>query len=146
MRRAVEHVRVMGDTDIFPRLPEAEMFVDRIDEVVKTVSKMQAGQYQATSSVEMLTPKSELGFRITNQLTASDNLIYTAAVLENAEGIEKYRQENSGIQLFLTVMILPAKLGFSKRDAVTMIGLRTYRALAWGIALFRRLDQSSKRT
>lgn len=86
----------MGDTDLFPALPELRFFADQTDEVVQLVARMNPGQYNPVSSMEVLTPKSALGFRIGHQLTASDSVIFTAAVVENGEGIEERRQRASG--------------------------------------------------
>ena len=94
--RAIEHIDAVGDTDLYPRLPEAAFFVACFEEVASFVGKLNVGNYNPVSSVEVLTPKSKLGFRIGHQLTASDNLIYTAAVIENAEGIEDLRNKTSG--------------------------------------------------
>ena len=94
--RAIEHISTVGDTDLFPRLPEVAFFVDCSEEVASLVGKMNVGNYNPVSSVEVLIPKSSLGFRIGHQLTAADALIYTAAVIENAEGIEELRRGTSG--------------------------------------------------
>lgn len=94
--RAIEHIGAVGDTDLYPRLPETAFYVACPEEVADFVEKMNVGAYQPVSSVEVLTPKSSLGFRIGHQLTAPDSLIYTAAVIENAEGIEELRNNTSG--------------------------------------------------
>lgn len=95
IRRAIQHLDAVGDTDIFPRLPEATFFRACTDEVIELTRKLNVANYNPVSSVEVLTPKSELGFRIGHQLTASDALIYTAAVIENANGIEELRRNTS---------------------------------------------------
>jgi len=86
----------VGDTDLYPRLPEAAFFSACSAEVAHLVGKMNIGGYNPVSSVEVLTPKSNLGFRIGHQLTAPDALIYTAAVIESANGIEALRESTSG--------------------------------------------------
>lgn len=98
--RAIEHISAIGDTDLFPRLPEAAFFVACADEAADLVGKMNVGSYNPVSSVEVLIPKSKLGFRIGHQLTAPDALIYTAAVIENADGIEDLRRRTSGAVAF----------------------------------------------
>lgn len=94
--RAIKHLEAVGDTDLFPRLPEAAFFSACAEEVATLVGRLNVGNYSPVSSVEVLTPKSELGFRIGHQLTAPDALIYTAAVIENADGIEELRRNTSG--------------------------------------------------
>lgn len=100
IRRAIEHLNVVGDTDLFPRLPEAAIFAACEDEVVAELGRQNLGSYNPVGSVEMLVPKSELGFRIGHQLTATDTLVYTAAVIENAESIEQHRRETSADAAF----------------------------------------------
>ncbi len=100
VRRAVKHLAAAGDTDLFPLLPEARFFSDHTDVVANLVASMNPGNYDPISSMEVLTPKSALGFRIGHQLTAADSLIYTAAVIESAEGIENIRRATSGDAAF----------------------------------------------
>ena len=100
VRRAVQHITSAGDTDLFPPLPEARFFNDEADAIAGLVGKLNMGQYDPVSSVEVLTPKSSLGFRIGHQLTAVDSLLFTAAVIENADGIEEIRQKTSGDSAF----------------------------------------------
>ncbi len=94
--RAISHLDAVGDTDLYPRLPEFAYFVARAEEVAELVRRINLGGYNPVSSVEVLTPKSNLGFRIGHQLTAPDALFYTAAVIENAEGMEELRRKESG--------------------------------------------------
>jgi hypothetical protein len=100
IRRAVQHLHAVGDTDLFPRLPETGFFHARLEDVVSSLSRLNMGQYNPVSSIEVLTPKSVLGFRIGHQLTYTDALIYTAAVIENAQGIENIRTSTSGDSAF----------------------------------------------
>jgi len=93
--RAIQHLEAVGDTDLFPRLPEMRYFSDCADEVADSIGRMNVGNYNPVSSVEVLTPKSALGFRIGHQLTAPDVVMYTASVIENAEGIEQLRRDTS---------------------------------------------------
>lgn len=94
--RAIAHLNAVGDSDLFPKLPEIRFLAAAQDEVVGTIERLGVGNYNPTSSIEVLTPKSELGFRIGHQLTATDSLIYTASVIEAGAGIERLRQEHSG--------------------------------------------------
>lgn len=94
--RAIEHLSAVGDTDLFPKLPELRFLQAQQDAIIDLIDRMGVGNYNPTSSVEVLTPKSELGFRIGHQLTVTDSLIYTASVIETAPGIERLRQQQSG--------------------------------------------------
>ncbi|MBC2653290.1 RNA-directed DNA polymerase [Novosphingobium aerophilum] len=70
-------------------------FKENSESVADLVSKLTLGQYNPVSSVEVLTPKANLGFRIGHQLTATDILIYTASVIECADGIQDLRDRTS---------------------------------------------------
>lgn len=91
VRRAINHLGALGDTDLFPRLPEMRCFLERPGAIAKDCEKLNIGQYTPTGPVETLTPKSWLGFRIAHQLTASDNVIYLAALLDCAPLLEAVR-------------------------------------------------------
>lgn len=94
--RAIEHLCAVGDTDLFPKLPELRFLGACTAEVEDAIGRLTVGSYSPTSSVEVLTPKSELGFRIGHQLTCTDTLIYTAALVECASGLEGLRHKTSG--------------------------------------------------
>ena len=93
--RAIQHLDAVGDTDLFPKLPEMGFFIANSERVAELVSKLSVGNYNPVSSVEVLTPKSNLGFRIGHQLTATDILIYTASCIECAAGIQELRDKTS---------------------------------------------------
>lgn len=100
VRRAIDHLGTFGDTDLFPRLPEFRCFLERPAAIAKDCKKLNIGQYTPTGAVETLTPKSWLGFRIAHQLTASDNLIYLAALLDCAPNLEAARLGKDDNQAF----------------------------------------------
>ena len=91
VRRAIDHLGTFGDTDLFPRLPEMRCFLERPGTIAKDCGSLNIGQYMPVGVVETLTPKSWLGFRIAHQLTASDSLIYLAALLDCAPYLESAR-------------------------------------------------------
>jgi hypothetical protein len=91
VRRAINHLGVFGDTDLFPRLPEMRCFLERPGTIAKDCASLNLGQYKPVGVVETLTPKSWLGFRIAHQLTASDNVIYLGALLDCAPSLEAAR-------------------------------------------------------
>ncbi|MGJ4888853.1 RNA-directed DNA polymerase [Bradyrhizobium sp. HKCCYLRH3099] len=91
VRRAINHLGLFGDTDLFPRLPEMRCFLERPGTIAKDCQKLNIGQYAPVGVIETLTPKSWLGFRIAHQLTASDNVIYLAALLDCAPNLETAR-------------------------------------------------------
>lgn len=91
VRRAINHLGAFGDTDLFPRLPEMRCFLERPGTIAKDCECLNIGQYNPVGVIETLTPKSWLGFRIAHQLTAADNVIYLAALLDCAPCLEAAR-------------------------------------------------------
>lgn len=100
VRRAIDHLGSFGDTDLFPRLPEMRCFLERPDTIAKDCESLNIGQYTPVGVVETLTPKSWLGFRIAHQLTAGDNVIYLAALLDCASNLEAARLPRGGNEAF----------------------------------------------
>ncbi|HTI66671.1 MAG TPA: RNA-directed DNA polymerase [Caulobacteraceae bacterium] len=100
VRRAIDHLGSFGDTDLFPRLPEMRCFIERPAATAIDCKNINIGQYTPTGVVETLTPKSWLGFRIAHQLTASDNVIYLAALLDCAPNLEAARLPKDGNEAF----------------------------------------------
>jgi hypothetical protein len=100
VRRAIDHLGAFGDTDLFPRLPEMRCFLERPSAIAKQCESLHIGQYAPVSAIETLTPKSWLGFRIAHQLTAADNVIYLAALLDCAPNLEASRLSKDGNEAF----------------------------------------------
>ena len=100
VKRAIEHLGAFGDTDLFPRLPEMRCFIERPDAIANDCANINIGEYTPASAIETLTPKSWLGFRIAHQLTASDNVIYLAALLDCAPMLEATRLPKDGNEAF----------------------------------------------
>lgn len=100
VRRSIDHLASFGDTDLFPRLPEMRCFIERPGAIAKDCALLNIGQYTPVGAVETLTPKSWLGFRIAHQLTASDSVIYLAALLDCASHLEASRVPKDGNEAF----------------------------------------------
>lgn len=100
VRRSIEHLASFGDTDLFPRLPEMRCFIERPGTIAKDCAQINIGQYTPVGAVETLTPKSWLGFRIAHQLTASDSVIYLAALLDCAPNLEASRVSKDANEAF----------------------------------------------
>jgi hypothetical protein len=66
-------------------------FLERPGTIAKDCESLNIGQYAPVGAIETLTPKSGLGFRIAHQLTAADNVIYLAALLDCAPNLEAAR-------------------------------------------------------
>lgn len=91
IRRAIHHLRRQGDSDIVPPLPEYLFFNENQVELVKICSNLTLGSFNPKSAVQLLSPKSEFGYRIAHQLTAFDNLIYLSAAVVCARPLETQR-------------------------------------------------------
>ena len=52
VRRAINHLGALGDTDLFPRLPEMRCFLERPGAIAKDCEKLNIGQYAPTGPVE----------------------------------------------------------------------------------------------
>lgn len=89
--RAIEHIQKFGDTDLFPSLPEMRCYIESKDAVADEFGKLTVGNFKPQHCIESLTPKGVLGFRISHQLAASDNIVYLAAAIAAAPALEKYR-------------------------------------------------------
>lgn len=100
VRRAINHLGALGDTDLFPRLPEMRCFLERPGAIANDCEKLNIGQYIPSGPIETLTPKSWLGFRIAHQLTAADNVIYLASLLDCAPKLESSRLPETGNEAF----------------------------------------------
>ncbi|WP_209347198.1 hypothetical protein [Pontixanthobacter sp. CEM42] len=91
VKRAINHIGAFGDTDLFPRLPEMRCYLDCASEIADDCDNLNIGQYEPAGALETLTPKSWLGFRIAHQMTAADNIILLAAILDCAPFLEASR-------------------------------------------------------
>lgn len=88
---AINHIVRFGDTDIFPHLIELRFLAEKRVEISDKLSQYNVSNYQPSHSIEALAPKSRFGFRIANQLLLADCLVFTAAVIEIADDLEKIK-------------------------------------------------------
>jgi hypothetical protein len=88
LKRAIVHLYTLGDTDIFPTPFEFSFYAQCQDDVIQTLSQLDAGSHTPTSAFECLSPKGNLSFRIAHQLYPVDTLLYTAAVIQIAPLLE----------------------------------------------------------
>jgi hypothetical protein len=99
-KRAVSHLAKFGDTDLFPSLPEMRCYIDCVDAVATEFEKLTAGNFKPQHCIESLTPKGSLGFRISHQLSATDNIVYLAAMILAAPALESYRASDESKRSF----------------------------------------------
>jgi hypothetical protein len=92
LKTAVKHLCRYGDTDVLPHLPELAFYSGEQKAVIAELSKLDLDSYKPSGAVEVLAPKSRYGFRIAHQLSALDNLLLLAAVVQIGDKIEAKRQ------------------------------------------------------
>jgi Reverse transcriptase (RNA-dependent DNA polymerase) len=88
---ALLHIQKYGDTDIFPVPFEFEAIRHGWVWLQKELSLFDLETYRIGSLRRILVPKPSSGFRVATQLDPIDSLIYTAAIYEAAEAIERSR-------------------------------------------------------
>jgi hypothetical protein len=90
--RAIDHLTKFGDTDIFPHFVEIVFLHEMKDKVVEEIAQLDLDNFSPTQAVETIAPKSRYGFRIVHQPHFLETLLYTAAVVEIADDLEKLKR------------------------------------------------------
>lgn len=98
--RAIKHLHKFGDTDLFPSLPEMQCYVDCTEKVAEAFENLTVGNFRPLNCIETLTPKGAMGFRISHQLSATDNIVYLASTILAAPELENYRQKSDNNRSF----------------------------------------------
>ena len=88
---ALAHVRRFGDTDIFPLPFEYECLAHDWKSVGSFLAGVDLTDYKIRPDSPVMVIKPGGGFRAATQLDPLDHLLYTAAIYEAAELIEKAR-------------------------------------------------------
>lgn len=88
---ALTHVLRFGDTDIFPVPFEYEAISHNWNSIGPYLPSLDCGSYRVSSDRRVMAIKTGGGFRAAVQLDPLNHLIYTAAVYEAAELIERVR-------------------------------------------------------
>ncbi len=102
LNRAIEHLCKFGDTDVFPHLPELKILSDLRQDpaLIKVLRELNLDEYLPAGAFEALGPKGRYSFRITHQLSALDNVLFLAAVVQIGDKIEALRHSTDGIEAF----------------------------------------------
>ena len=100
LERAIGHLSKYGDTDVFPHLPELAFFGDESSPIIEELQNLDLDSYNPSGAIEALAPKSRYSFRITHQLSAVDNVLLLASVIELGRKIEALRQPAQGIEAY----------------------------------------------
>lgn len=87
--RALDHICVFGDTDVFPHLCEIAFLKEERSSIIVELENLDLDSFAPAQSVESLAPKSRYGFRIVHQMQMLETVLFTAAVIEIADEIEK---------------------------------------------------------
>lgn len=100
LRRAIQHLSVYGDTDVFPHLPEIAFLREREDAIVAELAALDLDTFAPLGAVEALAPKSRYGFRITHQLQPLETLLLLGCVIEVGPQIETHRASSDESRSF----------------------------------------------
>lgn len=92
LRRAVGHVAKYGDTDVLPHPVESVFLSERKTKIVDELAALDLDTFKPAQGVEIIAPKSRLGFRIVHQLPILETLLLTAAVIEIGGDLEKRKR------------------------------------------------------
>lgn len=91
LKWALEHINKYHDNYIFPVPFEFEAINEYKDEVFDYIEELNISDFGIQSYRTEITPKSQIGFRISTQLDPLDSVIYNAVLYEIFESIEKNR-------------------------------------------------------
>lgn len=91
IRWAIKHIDKEGDTDLFPKPIEIEIFKEIEDEVVNRLKALDIGSYKWNPSRRFVIPKSELSYRLATQLDPIDSIMLAAIIYEYGNLIESKR-------------------------------------------------------
>jgi hypothetical protein len=92
IKRAIEHLSSYGDTDVFPHLIELVFLQETADKVIQELAQLDLDSFSPAQAVETIAPKSRYGFRIVHPQLLLETLLYTAAVIEIADDLEKLKR------------------------------------------------------
>ncbi len=136
LRRAVGHVAKYGDTDVLPHPVESVFLSERKTKIVDELAALDLDTFKPAQGVEIIAPKSRLGFRIVHQLPILETLLLTAAVIEIGGDLEKRKRPIEEFGSFA--------YRFSKEKGVSLFTKNhTYRDwLEWQRHLVSDLDYS----
>jgi len=85
---AINHINKYNDTYIFPRPFEFDAINDNLDEVINHIKGINISDFGIQTYRTEITPKSQVGFRISTQLDPVDSIIYNAVLYEIIDDIE----------------------------------------------------------
>lgn len=88
---ALNHINKYNDTYVFPMPFEFEAINENKDEVIKHIKRIDVSSFGLQTYRSEITPKNQVGFRISTQLDPIDSIIYNAVLYEIHEVIENAR-------------------------------------------------------
>jgi hypothetical protein len=88
---ANKHIKIFGDTDIFPIPFEFEAIRHCWDEIVVRLRNYELDKYMVRPAKRLQVPKPTGGYRMGIQLDPLDAIVYSAIVYELAEQVENQR-------------------------------------------------------
>jgi hypothetical protein len=93
--RAINHLIKYGDTDVLPPSFECVFLSEKRAEIVSEIEKLDLDSFSPAQAVDMISPKSKLGFRIVHQFPLLESILFTACIVEIGEDIEQLKLPSS---------------------------------------------------
>ena len=117
---ALAHVRRFGDTDIFPVPFEYEAIAHDWNAIGPFLGEVDLASHKQRPTKGVMVVKPGGGYRAATQLDPLDHLIYTAAVYEASESIERARvPEHQRIACSCRIHVTPEGAFFSADNGWT---------------------------
>lgn len=97
---ALEHLRLQGDTDLFPTPPEIAYVYENKDELLPKLQKLDVSSYTWGEGRRFIIPKGELSFRTVTQLEPLDGVVLAALMKKYGRVLERSRVPISEEKVF----------------------------------------------
>ncbi len=91
LQNAINNHLLLGDTDLFPRLPEVDTFGRRAADLVSFATSRDLSNLEIGPARRFVVPKDDFSLRVATQFDPFDSVVLTSLVLEFGAGIEAQR-------------------------------------------------------
>lgn len=91
LHSAIRNHALLGDTDLFPRLPEVDVFARREADLVSFATSRDLSNLEIGPARRFVVPKDDFSLRVATQFDPFDSVALTSLVLEFGAGIEAQR-------------------------------------------------------
>ena len=91
IRWGLDHINKEGDTDLFPKPIEINIFKEIEDKIVNNLKEQDIGSYQWNPCRRFIIPKSEFSYRLATQLDPIDSIMLSSIIFQYGNLIENKR-------------------------------------------------------